>query len=117
MIQGGRIMREHMPFRGPAAPRKKSKRSDRLSVEVRGVPQRLRESRELLNLGVVEMDECARVAGGTTSRIEGGKRLVDLETLFRYARALGVNIHWLVTGEGQRTAQFRKALALVGAKK
>lgn len=107
LIPGGRTLGRQMPFRPRSEkPKAKSSRALRNSIEVRGIPRRLNEERERQNKGVVELDEMAGLGQGTTSRIESGARQPDIETAFRYAKALGLNMHWLITGEGARYAAY-----------
>jgi len=107
VILGGRTLQGQMPFRAKAPkPKPKRPRSARNSVEVRGIPGRLADERERANLGVVELDAKAGLGQGTTSRIEAGERFPDIETIFRYAKALSLNLHWLITGEGKRYAEY-----------
>lgn len=75
------------------------------------MPARLIEARKRANVGVVQLDSLAGVGKGTTTRLESGDRIADIETLFRIARALRLNLHWLMTGEGPREGVFHSPAA------
>lgn len=72
------------------------------------VPQtladRIKEARKAKGLGIVQLDQEAQVSQGTVTRYEKGQRGVgsggDGETLRKLAKALGVRVDWLLTGEG-----------------
>jgi transcriptional regulator with XRE-family HTH domain len=75
------------------------------------IAERLRRARGIANVGSRELDALAGLAAGHTSMIEGRKRSsIDSDTAVKLARALGVSIDWLVTGEGREpTAKTMRA--------
>jgi transcriptional regulator with XRE-family HTH domain len=91
-----------MPFRSRAPKPKPKPRSESQSLEVRGLPRRFTEERERADLAVTVLEDRAGVGRGTVSRLEDGSRVPTAENLFRLARELNVNLHWLITGEGPR---------------
>lgn len=100
-----------MPFRERKPVKKSRRRVTPLSFEVQGLPGRLKQARARANLGSVELDKQAEVSQGTTSRLESGDRLADVETIFRLSKALSISVHWLVTGEGRMHAEYSSKLA------
>lgn len=103
LIQGGRTLSADMPFRARAQkPKAKAPRAEGQSLEVRGLPRRFAEERERADLAVTALEDRASVGRGTVSRLEDGSRVPNAENLFRLARELNVNLHWLITGEGPR---------------
>lgn len=103
LIQGGRTLTAEMPFRARTTkPKAKAPRADGQSLEVRGLPRRFAEERERADMAVTLLEDRAEVGRGTVSRLEDGTRMPNAENLFRLARVLNVNLHWLITGEGPR---------------
>jgi len=65
-------------------------------------PKRIRRVRKSLNLTTRQLDEKAGVSFGYTWRVERGERpTMRTDTLEKYARALGVSLAWLLTGDGE----------------
>jgi len=104
-----------MPFaqKRPAKKKPQSKRD--VSPEIKGLPSRLKQARARADFGSAELDALADVAQGTTSRLESGKRLADIETMFQLCRALQVSVHWMATGEGQMHAEYAPRLKRIPA--
>jgi transcriptional regulator with XRE-family HTH domain len=64
---------------------------------------RVKHVRQLRGLGSAELDRLAGAAIGTTSRLESkqrGKFGGTATTVARVAKALGVSMQWLMTGQG-----------------
>jgi transcriptional regulator with XRE-family HTH domain len=64
---------------------------------------RVRQARHLRELGSTELDRRAGVSQGTVSRLESkqrGKFGGTATTVARVAKALRVNMEWLMTGQG-----------------
>ena len=68
----------------------------------KGLGRRLREVRELLHLTLEEFYEGPqRIVSRTLgSRYESGEITPKIETLVALSKAHGINLHWLLTGEG-----------------
>lgn len=108
LIPGGLMLGARMShYRARKAKAKRTDSAD-MPIELRGLARRLEEARAIADIGVTALDGLAGVPVGTTSRVEDGQQLVSLENLLRYARVLGVNLHWLITGEGPRYFEFSK---------
>ena len=82
------------------------KTSRDVDPDLKGFPARLTQAREELGISGRELRERT---GTDVSRLEGGKRLsgVSAATVIVLARALGVRVEWLLTGEGPRRADGR----------
>lgn len=66
---------------------------------------RLRQTRKSLELSASALDAKAGLTRGHTWQIETGRKAnIEIETATKLARALGVTIDWLVTGEHPRAA-------------
>jgi transcriptional regulator with XRE-family HTH domain len=64
---------------------------------------RLRETRKARGLKGIQLAERSGVDGSTISRYEKGERLApEADKVARLAKALGVNVPWLLTGDGPR---------------
>ena len=67
---------------------------------VGGISERLRAAREAIGLTQREMAERLGLALVTYGRSETGNRAMDEGELAALA-GMGINLHWLVSGEGQ----------------
>lgn len=78
-----------------ALPTKES--STRLS---RAIARRVCAVRQLREMTAEQLDEVAGLGRGLTCRIESGKRgrWLSVDVAVRYARALDVDVGWLITG-------------------
>jgi transcriptional regulator with XRE-family HTH domain len=69
-------------------------------VQVKTLGQRLRRARELRGFGTRELATLASVSPTWVSKAEHDKRKdVEVEPVRKVARALGVRLDWLLTGE------------------
>ncbi len=70
-------------------------------VEFRRFVMSLRRERERLGLSLADVSELAKIDKAALSRLENGQQLnPTVNTLARYARALGRNLKWGLT-EGE----------------
>lgn len=53
----------------------------------------------------------------TLHSIRAGKVLPDVARLSEFAKLYSVNLHWLITGEGDRFALSRDSLSMIKTKK
>jgi transcriptional regulator with XRE-family HTH domain len=64
--------------------------------------RRVRTARNALGLSGRALDDKAGITPGHTSSIElGVRRTVTADTAAALARALGVSLDWLISGEGE----------------
>ena len=59
---------------------------------------RVREARQKRGMSRADLARAAGLSGGAVSRIESGERSPGAETLARLARALGVELDYLMGG-------------------
>lgn len=64
------------------------------------IGKRLKESRKLLNLNTLEMVKIAEVSQSQLSAAETGKQPLSANFIFSLSEKLGINIDWLLTGNG-----------------
>ena len=64
------------------------------------ISKRIRELRKLKNLNQVEIAEALGVAQSTISQYEAGKRTPECDVLEKIKRIYGINLNWLVSGDG-----------------
>jgi DNA-binding XRE family transcriptional regulator len=75
-------------------------------IEVRALCARLRKLRENAGLSLTEFSEQSGLTRAMISRLENGWNLnPTLETLFRYAEALGVGLKLVVDESAQRAKE------------
>lgn len=74
-----------------------------------GMPDRARQARKDAGLGVREVGEKSGNGVAFVSRLENGKRIggLTVSLVLAHARALGVNVQWLLTGEGPQRSDGR----------
>jgi len=63
--------------------------------------ERLKELRQIGNLSQEEMAKILEITLQTYNRYEKGHRIPDAEILNRLVQSFGVNLNWLITGEGE----------------
>ena len=75
----------------------------------KGLPDRLRQAFD----GATNAEVARRIdaVSGTVKPYFDGLRIPAPEILLKIARATGVNIHWLLTGEGSRRVETRNTFS------
>lgn len=75
------------------------------------IADRVRMAREAAGIGSRELDQLAHLTPGHTAMIEGrkGKAGLGAETALKLAKALGVPLDWLITGEGKSPFRGKRA--------
>lgn len=69
-----------------------------------GLPERLRKARRRNRLGMSAASAESGLSTGTAFRIERRESIPRIDTLERFATALGVSPSWLAYGEGEEPA-------------
>ena len=65
------------------------------------VGERLKKARESLNISQIRLAEQVGVSQGTISKWERGLCEIPYSVMEYLAKAYNVNLHWLLTGEGE----------------
>lgn len=63
--------------------------------------ERIKKIREVLKISQTEFSEVFEVSQKTISNWETGRNEPPLEKLKKFAEIYKINIHWLITGEGE----------------
>lgn len=64
--------------------------------------ERLRRARKVRGLGLRALAKAAGVSHATVSLLESGRQdAIEVKAAVALARALGVTVEWLVTGDGE----------------
>jgi DNA-binding XRE family transcriptional regulator len=78
-------------------------------LAVRALGAKLREIREGLGLSLTDVSERSGLTRAVLSRLENGWKLnPTLETLFRYAEALGADLHLTIDAPANPAAETRQ---------
>lgn len=62
--------------------------------------KRLKEIRQSKNLTLLDLSKLLKVSAGYLSEVENNKKSFSQKTLISLTEKTGINIHWLLTGEG-----------------
>lgn len=63
--------------------------------------ERIKKIREVLKISQTEFSEVFEVSQKTISNWETGRNEPPMEKLKKFAEIYNINIHWLITGEGE----------------
>lgn len=63
--------------------------------------ERFKEFRKSMRLTLVELAKRIKVSNSYLSEVENNKKGLGQETLTRLREIFGLNLHWLLTGEGE----------------
>ncbi|HNX36820.1 MAG TPA: S24 family peptidase [Candidatus Cloacimonadota bacterium] len=63
--------------------------------------ERIRQLRKALKLSQTELGEKLEINASAISQMESNRTRPSLDTMFLLSKNYGVNLHWLITGEGE----------------
>lgn len=78
------------------------------------VNDRIKDIRKDLKLTQKEFAESVGMAENTVCLIENGKRKISEKTIHIICRTFDINLHWLVTGEGEKYKNDNKISFIMG---
>lgn len=80
-------------------------------------PERLKELRSALHLSQAELGERLGINASAISQMETGRIRPSLDTLVQLTKHWGVNLHWLITGQGEMFASHEQGFQVPANRK